>query len=104
MNDKYKPTEDAMKVIEEEARAVAQCFGVADCQGAAAALRDRIVMRLGGAHIYVPQRRALERARVIAEMRSRFNGRNAGELAREYGLSSRHARRILILPKPSPSE
>lgn len=84
-----------MTVIEEEAKAVAQCFGVVDCEAAAAALRDRIVMRLGGAHIYVPQRRALERARIVAEMRARFTGGNGAELAREYGLSSRHARRIL---------
>jgi hypothetical protein len=37
-----------MAIIEEEARAMATCFGVSKPQEAAASLVDRIINRLGG--------------------------------------------------------
>jgi Mor family transcriptional regulator len=75
---------------------MALCHGVEACDQAATALLDRLSLRLGGAHIYIPQERAMNRARVIEEIRRRFDGTNVNGLAREYGLSTRHVRRILM--------
>ena len=87
--------DEPLAIIEEEARAVARCFGVAIPEAAAASLIDRIVLRLGGAHVYLPKRTSRDRNRIRSEIFSRFNGRNLFELAREYELTPRHLRRIL---------
>lgn len=87
--------DEPLSIIEEEARAMAQCFGVAAPAEAAASLIDRILMRLGGAHIYVPKRRAQSRQRDKKELIARFNGNNLFELAKEYGMTPRHLRRLL---------
>ena len=87
--------DEPLAIIEEEARAMAQCFGVAAPDEAAASLIDRILLRLGGAHIYVPKRRARSRRRDRVELQSRFNGSNLFELAKEFGMTPRHLRRIL---------
>lgn len=89
-----RPT-DPIEVLEEEARAVARCFGVTACDEVAAALVDRIMMRLGGVHVYVPQRRTQDRVRVRKEIVRRFDGKNVEDLARDYSLTPRHVRRIL---------
>ena len=94
-NDDHHHDGDAMAVLHSEAKAVAQCFGVKDCEAVAAALVDRIAMRLGGAHIYVPKRSTKSRAQVRAEIRAKFNGLNQTQLASEYGISTRHIRRLL---------
>jgi len=92
-------TLDPISILEEEARAVAQCFGVAASDAIAAALIDRMIARLGGTHVYIPlgeaRRREAERQLVKNEIRKRFDGTNLKELAREYSLSPRHVRRIL---------
>ncbi|RRH82296.1 hypothetical protein EH244_26980 [Variovorax beijingensis] len=84
-----------LAVIEEEARAMAQCFGIGNPAEAAASLIDRILMRLGGAHIYVPKKSTQKREQIHYEIQSRFNGGNLFELARQYGLTPRHVRRII---------
>ena len=89
------PTDDPLEILQEEARAVAQCFGVATCDEAAAALVDRIILRLGGGYIYVPRRGTRERLRVQAEIRRRFDGLNGAALAKEFGLTPRHIRRLV---------
>ncbi|BEP50527.1 Mor transcription activator family protein [Variovorax sp. V116] len=88
-------SDEPLAIIEEEARAMAQCFGVAAPDEAAASLMDRILLRLGGEHIYFPRRSSKERQRVHAEIVSKFNGSNLFELARQYEMSPRHIRRIL---------
>lgn len=94
MNDDVR-IDDPLAVIEEEVRALARGLGAASPDDVASLLVDRILLRLGGAHIYVPKRRARERQRVLEAIRSRFNGSNLFELAREFGLTPRHVRRLL---------
>ncbi|WP_409976485.1 Mor transcription activator family protein [Variovorax sp. CY25R-8] len=78
---------------------MAKCFGVTAPDQAAASLVDRIMLRLGGAHIYVPRRTTRERLRTYGEIANRFNGSNLFELAREYGMTPRHLRRIIAAQK-----
>lgn len=66
---------------------MARAFGVATEEEAAASLMERLIFRLGGAHLYLPKRTAKERQRVSREIVQRFNGRNLFELAREYDLT-----------------
>jgi len=87
--------DEPLAIIEEEARAVAQCFGVPIPEAAAASLVERIVLRLGGTHVYLPKRTSRDRNRVHNEIAERFNGRNLFELAQAYGVTPRHVRRIL---------
>jgi len=90
-----QPCIDPLTIIEEEARAVAQCYGAAWCDEAAAKLIDRLVLRLGGAAVYVPRRGAAERRRVHAAIRERGNGRNIEDLAREFNMTPRNVRKII---------
>jgi Mor family transcriptional regulator len=87
--------EDPIAIIEQEARAMAQCFGVARADEAAASLVDRILLRLGGELVYLPKRSARNRKRDREELIRKFTGNNLLELAREYGVTARHLRRIL---------
>lgn len=83
---------DPVSVIEQEARAVALSFGVSTPDDAAAALVERVLMRLGGGQFYLPKKLALTRNQAI---RARFRGDNVAELAREFGLTPRSVRRIV---------
>lgn len=74
---------------------MARAFGVPVPEEAAASLIERILLRLGGAHIYVPRRTARARQKVHAEIAEKFNGSNLFELAREYEITPRHLRRII---------
>ncbi len=103
MNEPFD-CDEPLAIIEEEARAMAQCFGVATPDVAAASLMDRILLRLGGAHIYVPQRTARERAKVQEEIARKFTGSNLFELAREFEMSPRNVRRILAAKRNRDSE
>lgn len=87
-------TDDPIDVLEEEARAVAQCFGIAASDDVAAMFVERIILRLGGECFYVPRRRQQTRQRMRDEIRARFDGGNAVELAREYGVSVRWVRKV----------
>lgn len=89
------PDDEPLAIIEEEARAMARCFGITTPNEAAASLVDRILLRLGGAHVYLPKRSARDRKRVHQEIVRRFNGSNLFELAREFEMTPRHLRRIL---------
>jgi Mor family transcriptional regulator len=84
---------DALAIIEEEARAVAQFFGIGAFEVAAQMLVGRVAGRLGGERVYVslaPQRKERD-----AEIRRRFTGANHQELAREFECSVRQVRRIV---------
>jgi Mor family transcriptional regulator len=89
------PNDEPLAIIEEEVRAMAQCFGVAAPEEAAASVIDRLLLRLGGAHIYLPRRSARARHRMHAEIALRFNGSNLFELAKEFDMTPRHVRRII---------
>lgn len=91
------PEDEPLSIIEAEARAMARCFGAAAPDEAAASLVDRILLRLGGSHIYLPQRTSRDRRKTHQEIAQRFNGSNLFELAREFQLTPRHVRRILAL-------
>ena len=56
----------------------------------------RYVQRLGGLNVYVRNERVRERERVAQEIRASFDGCNARELARRYGLSVRQVQRLLV--------
>ncbi len=86
--------EDPIDILEQEARAVAQCFGITASDDAAAMFVERILLRLGGENIYVPKKRQQDRQRIRDEIRRRFNGTNGGALAREFGVSARWVRLI----------
>jgi Mor family transcriptional regulator len=85
---------DALDVIEEEARAIAQFFGVKQCEVAAEMLVGRIAKRLGGRRVYVASDRR-DRAEQKDRIRKKFNGRNVTELAADEGLSVRQVQRIV---------
>lgn len=87
--------DDVVAVIEREAAAVAAAFGVAVPGEAAAALVDRLLLCLGGEKYYLPKPAALERSRLHAELRARFNGSNYAELARDSGLTTRRVQQIV---------
>lgn len=90
--------EDALSIIEDEARAVAVCYGAQWCDEAAATLIRRLVTRLGGVQVYVPRQSLAERKARDESVRARFNGCNVRELARDFGTSERTIRRILQGP------
>lgn len=49
----------------------------------------------GGEDVYIPARGATERQRLVAEVLSLFNGRNASEIARRLGISRASVYRFL---------
>lgn len=49
----------------------------------------------GGEDVYIPARGAIERQRLVAEVLSLFNGRNATEIARRLGISRASVYRFL---------
>lgn len=86
---------DPIAVLREELAAAAVCHGVERVEDLTEALVSRVVRRLGGVQVYVPNLRSMERERVANEIRASFNGRNTRELARTYGVSLRQVQRVL---------
>jgi Mor family transcriptional regulator len=85
---------DALDVIQEEARVIAQFFGIKQCEVAAEMLVGRVAERLGGRRVYVAAKRVArdeQRARILKS----FDGRNFAEVARAEGISPRQVRRIV---------
>jgi len=87
--------EDPLEILEEEARAMALCFGTADGEAMASALVKRVITRMAGARFYVPNVSARQRQQDHAAIRQKFTGANVQQLAKEYGMSARHVRRIV---------
>lgn len=58
-------------------------------------LIDDIVDAMGGEQIYIPRRTQRSKAALHAEIVRKFNGGNAVQLARAYGYSVRHIRRLI---------
>lgn len=86
---------DPIAVLREELAAAALCHGVERVEDLTEELVRRYVQRLGGVHVYVPGQRAVDRRRVAQEIRDSFDGCNAFELSRRFGLSVRQVQRIL---------
>jgi Mor family transcriptional regulator len=84
----------ALDVIQEEARAIAQFFGVSACDLAAQMLVTRLTERLGGQQHYITRVHRRERD---AKIRARFTGNNLPELSIEFGMTVRHLRRVLAI-------
>lgn len=87
---------DPIAVLREELAAAAICHGVERVEDLTEALVTRVVQRLGGAHVYVPGQRTLDRGRVVREIRDAFDGRNTRELAIRFGVSVRWVQKIVI--------
>jgi Mor family transcriptional regulator len=88
-------SDHALDIIEEEARAVAQCFGVPVPEDAASMIVDRIIARLAGSNIYIPKKSRRDRSRTRRLIRLRSTGNNIRELAREFNMSERWVRKIV---------
>ena len=87
---------DPIAVLREELAAAALCHGVERVEDLTEELVRRYVQRLGGVHVYVPGQRAVDRKRVANEIRASFDGCNARELARKFGLSLRQVQRVVL--------
>ena len=87
--------EHPLDILEDEARAMALCFGMTDGQAAASALVDRIIKRMAGSNFYVPTVKAHQRRKDHLAIRQKFMGTNVQQLAKEYGISERQVRRIV---------
>ena len=87
---------DPIAVLREELAAAALCHGVERVEDLTEELVRRYVQRLGGLNVYVRNERVRERERVAQEIRASFDGCNARELARRYGLSVRQVQRLLV--------
>jgi Mor family transcriptional regulator len=88
--------DDPIDVIQQEAAAVAACFGVPAPADMAAALVERLTMRFAGCDLYVPRMPRRARTMRDREIRRKWSGANAAELALEYDLSERQVRRIAL--------
>ena len=87
---------DPIAVLREELAAAAVCHGVERVEDLTDALVNRVVQRLGGANIYVPVSRIVEREKLGREVVAHFNGRNTREIARRFGISVRQVQRLLL--------
>ena len=87
---------DPIAVLREELAAAALCHGVERVEDLTEELVRRYVQRLGGLNVYVRNERVRERERVAQEIRASFDGCNALELSRRFGLSVRQVQRILL--------
>ena len=92
---------DPIAVLREELAAAALCHGVERVEDLTEELVRRYVQRLGGLTVYVRNARMLDSERVAQEIRARFDGCNARELATQYGLSVRWVRKILTFSNAS---
>lgn len=87
---------DPIAVLREELAAAAVCHGVERVEDLTEALVSRVVQRLGGANVYVPVSRIVQREKLAQEIFAHFNGRNTRDLARRFGVSVRQVQRVLL--------
>ena len=87
---------DPIAVLREELAAAAVCHGVERVEDLTEALVTRVVQRLGGANVYVPVSRIVQREKLAQEISAHFNGRNTRDLARRFGVSVRQVQRVLL--------
>lgn len=65
--------------LKEKDREIAELIGIENYM--------RLVNQYGGTNIYIPALSTLKRNANSAEIKKRYNGNNADQLAKEYGLS-----------------
>ena len=87
---------DPIAVLREGLAAAALCHGVERVEDLTEALVTRVVQRLGGANVYVPVSRIVQREKLAQEISAHFNGRNTRDLARRFGVSVRQVQRVLL--------
>jgi len=92
---------DPIAMLREELAAAALCHGVERVEDLTEELISRVIQRLGGVHVYVPGQRAVDRKRVTQQIRDSFDGCNAFELSRRFGLSLRQVQRIVLMDSVS---
>ena len=54
-----------------------------------------LVSKYGGGYIYIPTLSSLMRSENVAEIKRQYNGENAAELGKKYGVSARTIVRIV---------
>lgn len=62
---------------------------------------QKLISKYGGTNIYIPSASLLNRDKLEKEIKQQYNGDNAAELGKEYGLSARTIVRI-VTKKPMP--
>lgn len=87
--------ENALQIIEEEARTVAELHGATWSEAARGALCSRLIARLGGIQFYMPKVSSVERSERNELIIRSFDGRNIKTLARQFDLSERTIRRVV---------
>lgn len=95
--------ENTLDQIEGDICLVARSLGVPVNHEFAAALMDRLRLRLGGERLYIPRITATDRKRRDAAIRTEFNGRNTAELAERHGVSERRIYAILRGARNTPA-
>lgn len=79
--------------LKEKDREVAELIGIDKYM--------KLVHKFGGGYIYIPTLSTLKRNENSAEIKKRYNGSNADQLAQEYGLSVKTIIRT-VTKKPMP--
>lgn len=59
-------------------------------------IAERVRHQYGGQLLYIPKGTAFDRNERDAEIFQKFDGKNHGDLAAEYGLTVQHVYRILV--------
>lgn len=83
-----------LAIVEDEAQACVQIYGGGPKDLIAAALVRRIVERCPGFRVEIPRKTKKQKTAMREDIARRYDGRNAQELARQWGVSVRHVRRI----------
>lgn len=83
---------DPIAILREEAIAAAMAHGADRCEELADNLVQRYAQRVGGFNAYV---RACRAERLEDQVARLHTGRNSREIARELGISQRHAQRLI---------
>lgn len=77
--------------LKEKDREVAELIGAENYQ--------KLISKYGGSNIYIPSASLLNRDELAMVIRREYNGDNAAELGKQYGLSARTIMRI-VTKKP----
>lgn len=94
-NSRRPSSHDLIALIEAEAHAVALSFGAAAPGAVAAALVDRLLLRIGGQPLYLPKRDPRKRELLHAKIRAAYTGNNVADLAQRHQLTARRVRQIV---------
>lgn len=82
-----------IRKLKEKDREIAELIGIENYM--------RLVNQYGGTNIYIPAAYLLNRENLEKKIKEQYNGGNATELGKKYGLSARTIVRI-VTKKPMP--